>query len=102
MDINPPNDLDSLAPRWVWLFSIIGAVVAWIEAAKQGDTWKVWILSGVSHLASSALAAVLTFRLLLAMGIELKWIVPLVGISAHMGTEALKKLGEFYSARLQK
>lgn len=97
-----PTDFDALAPRWVWLLSLIGAVVGCIEGAKQGDTWKVWILSAISHTASSALAALLTYRLLLAMDIDAKWHVVLVGIAGHMGTEALRKLGEFYSSRLQK
>ena len=103
MDVKPPNDgFLTLAPVWVWILSLIGAVVGYLEGAKQEDTWKVWTIRGFSHIASSALAALLSYRFLMAMDVDAKWHIPLVGVAAHGGCEALKAMGEWTRAKFFK
>jgi hypothetical protein len=42
----------------------------------------------------------LTYHALIAMAVkDVNWQVVLIGISAHMGTEALKAMGEAWKAR---
>ena len=53
-------------------------------------------------LWKSALAAVLTYYSLKALGIPEKWHVVRVGIAGHMGVEALKAMGEAWKARVPK
>lgn len=101
MDKPPiPQIADLLAPFWVWLISFIGAAVGWLEDFKSEDTWKTRFLKAATRLSSSALAAVLTYHALLALEISTRWHVILVGISGHMGVEALKWMGELYKNKM--
>lgn len=97
----PPGVADLLAPFWVWLISFIGAAVGWLEDFKPEDDWRTKCLKAATRASSSALAAVLTYHMLLAMDVGEKWHVVLVGISGHMGVEALKWLGEFYKSKVK-
>ena len=101
LDKVPTPIADLLAPAWVYVISVIGACVGWLEDFKPEDTWRMKLLKAATRIASSALAAVLTYHALLAMDIDQKWHVVLVGISGHMGVEALKYLGEFYKGRMK-
>lgn len=99
LDKIPPPVADLLAPAYVWLLGLLGAAVGYLEDFKKDDGWKVWLLKALTKVASSALAAVLTYHALLAMEIDQKWHVVLIGIAAHMGTEALKAMGEAWKGR---
>jgi hypothetical protein len=99
LDKIPAPIQDMIAPGWVWLLSMLGAGVSYLEDFKLGDGWKVWLLKALTKGSSSALAAVLTYHALLAMDINGKWHVVIVGVSAHMGVEALKAMGEAWKAR---
>jgi len=102
MDKPPiPQIADLLAPFWVWLISFIGAMVGWLEDFKREDDWRTKCLKAATRISSSALAAVLTYHALLAMAVETKWHVVLVGISGHLGVEALKWFGEFWKGRMK-
>lgn len=95
----PPQVVDLLAPAYVWLLGLLGAAVGYLEDFRYDDGWKVWTLKALTKTASSALAAVLTYHALLALEIDQKWHVVLIGVAAHMGTEALKAMGEAWKAR---
>jgi hypothetical protein len=97
----PPPIADLLAPMWVWVISFVGAAVGWLEGFKPEDTTGVKCLKAATRLASSALAAVLTYHALLAMAIPQTWHVVLVGIAGHMGVEALKWFGEFWKTKFK-
>lgn len=97
----PPAIADLLAPMWVWIISFIGAAVGWLEDFKPDDTKATRILKAATRLSSSALAAVLTYHALLAMEIDQKWHVVLVGVSGHLGVEALKWFGEFWKTKIK-
>lgn len=102
LDKVPVPIADLLAPMWVFVISLIGAAVGWLEDIKSEDTWQLKLLKAASHVSSSALAAVLTYHTLLAMEIDQRWHVPLVGIAGHMGVAALRWMGEFYKGRMVK
>jgi hypothetical protein len=96
----PPPVADLLAPGYVWLLGLLGAAVGYLEDFKYDDGWKVWLFKALTKISSSALAAVLTYHALIAMGIkDENWRVVLIGIAAHMGTEALKAMGEMWKAK---
>jgi hypothetical protein len=100
LDKIPPPVIDLIAPAYVWVLGLLGAVVGYLEDFKWEDGWKVWLLKFLTKCSSSALAAVLTYHALIAMGgADSGWSVVLIGISAHMGTEALKAMGEAWKAR---
>lgn len=90
----PPELFGSLAPLWVFVISAIGAMVGYLEDFKHGDTWQVKVAKAFTRLSSSAFAAVLTYHAVVALDVSEKWWVPIVGISGHMGVEALKFGGE--------
>lgn len=100
MDVRPPS-ID-LGPAWVWGMSLIGAVAGYLEDFKLEDNWKTWLLKLLTKCSSSALAAVLTYHSLLALDIDPKWHLVLVGIASHMGVEALKAMGEAWKSRVPK
>jgi hypothetical protein len=90
-------------PLWVWGMGLIGALVGYLEDFKLADDWKTWALKACTKAASSALAAKLTYHLLISMGQQDENLrLVMVGISAHMGCEALKVIGEAYRSRLGK
>lgn len=95
----PPQIADLLAPAYVWLLGLLGAAVGYLEDFKVTDGWKVWLLKALTKGTSSALAAVLTYHALLALEIDQKWHVVAIGVAAHMGTEALKAMGEAWKGR---
>lgn len=97
-----PQFGDLLAPLWVWLISFLGAVVGWLEDFKKEDDWKTKCLKAAARASSSALAAVLTYHLLIAMEVDAKWHIVLVGIAGHLGVEALKWFGEFWKTKVGK
>lgn len=100
LDKFPPPVHDLLAPAYVWVLGLLGAAVGYLEDFKITDGWKVWLLKLFTHASSSALAAVLTYHALVAMKIDdQSWRVVLIGISAHMGTEALRAMGEAWKGR---
>lgn len=90
----PPELFGNLAPLWVFIISAIGALVGYLEDFKHEDTWQVKVAKALTRLSSSAFAAVLTWHAVGALDISEKWWVPIVGISGHMGVEALKFGGE--------
>ena len=99
LDKVPPQIADLLAPGYVWLLGLLGAAVGYLEDFRWEDNWKIWCLKALTKCSSSALAAILTYHALLAMEIDQKWHVILIGVAAHMGTEALKAMGEAWKAR---
>ena len=90
----PPELFGQLAPLWVFIISAIGALVGYLEDFKHEDTTAVKVAKALTRLSSSAFAAVLTYHAVGALDISEKWWVPIVGISGHMGVEALKFGGE--------
>lgn len=89
-------------PLWVWGVGLLGALVGYLEDFRLDDGWKTWALKFLTKAASGALAAKLTYHALLALGLTNGDLhILLVGISANMGTEALKHLGEVYKARVK-
>lgn len=99
----PPQVADLLAPGYVWLLGLIGAAVGYLEDFALTDGWKTWLLKALTKISSSALAAILTYHALVAMGQQdQNWRVVLIGIASHMGCEALKAMGELWKARAAK
>lgn len=100
LDKLPPVIPDLLAPWWVFILGMIGAAVGYFEDFKLTDGWKVWLLKALTKSSSSALAAVLTYHALEWLAVSSQNLrVVLIGISAHMGTEALKAMGEAWKNR---
>lgn len=103
LDKIPPPVADLIAPGYVWGLGALGAAVGYLEDFSLSDPWRVWLLKALTKFSSSALAAVLTYHALIAMGIkDESWRVVLIGVAAHMGTEALKAMGEAWKARAAK
>jgi D-arabinose 1-dehydrogenase-like Zn-dependent alcohol dehydrogenase len=98
MDVKPPppDVADLLAPIWVWLISVLGAFAAYLEDFKPEDTWRIKAMKAAARLSSSALAAILTFNALLGLGVPQGYWVVAVGISGHMGPEALKVMADVF------
>lgn len=104
MDVKPPSAQvisDLLAPLWVWLLSTLGAFVGLLEDFKPEDKWPQILMKAAARLSSSALAAVLTYNALLGLGVPTGYHVVLVGIAGHMGTEALRVMGEVWKKKAQ-
>jgi hypothetical protein len=101
MDVKPPppDVSDLIAPAWVWLISVLGAFAAYLEDFKPEDTWRTKAMKAAARLSSSALAAILTFNALLGLGVPQGYWVVLVGISGHMGPEALRVIGEVFKRK---
>ena len=100
LDKVPPPIADLLAPMYVWVLGLLGAAVGYLEDFKYDDGWRVWLFKALTKISSSALAAVLIYHALIAMNVtDENWRVVLIGISAHMGTEALKAMGDAWKAR---
>lgn len=92
---------DLIAPLWVWLISFLGAIVGFLEDVRPDDTHAARIMKFAAKCSSSALAALLTYHALIALEINSKWWVVLVGIAGHMGVEALKALGDVWKSRVK-
>ena len=90
----PPEVWAGVAPLWVFLVGLLGALVGYLEDFKQDDPPRVMAFKAATRLASSAFAAILTWHAIMALGIPVAWHVPIVGISGHMGVEATKFAGE--------
>ena len=67
---------------------------------KSEDSHATKAMKALTRMSSSMLAAILTFQFLHAAGVVEIWHIPLTGVGAHMGTEALKYMGEVYKKRL--
>jgi hypothetical protein len=100
LDVKPPP-ID-IGPWWVWAMSLVGAVASYLEDFKIEDGWKVWLLKLLTKCTTSALAGVLAYHSLLALDVDAKWHLIVVAVTAHMGTEALKFMGEIVKARAVK
>ena len=98
----PPPVVDWIAPLWVWLLGLLGGATAYLEDFKLEDGWKVWLLKALTQGTSSGLAAVLTYHALLAMNFSGSSLIVMVGVASHMGTEALKTLGEVWKGKVGK
>lgn len=98
----PPPVIDWIAPMWVWLIGLLGGAAAYLEGFKLEDGWRIWVLKALTKGTSSGLAAVLTFHSLEAMKITGSMQIVLVGVAGHMGTEALKALGEGWKSKVAK
>ena len=98
----PPPIFDLIAPMWVWVLSLVGAAVGYLESFKFEDGWKVWLLKALTKSASSALSALMTYHMLIALDItdQSKQVV-LIGIASHMGVEALKAFGEAWKSKIK-
>lgn len=96
----PPQLAEFIAPLWVWVLGALGAAVGYLEDFKPDDTASVKTLKAVTRLSSSALAAVLTYSAIKAIGIPEAWHVVLIGIAGHMGVEALRAFGEVWKSRM--
>ena len=98
--------LEVIAPTWVYLLAALAGFVAFLEklnAEIKGNvstTWRLRTLALITQVASSALAAVLTHQILHALKVDEVWQLPLVGIGAHMGTEALKAMGDVWKQKI--
>lgn len=92
--------LEQLAPTWVYWFSLLAGVVGLLEEIRPEDTKWVKFQKGVSRVFSSMMAGLLTYQFLHAAGVPEIWHIPLTGVGAHMGTEALKQLGSIWKQKL--
>ncbi len=99
--LDKPPPLDILAPLWVWVIGILAGAVAYLEEFKLEDPWRVWILKAMTKGTSAALAAKLSYHAFVAMGAKDDWLLVMVGIGAHMGTETLRFLGNLYKSKVQ-
>lgn len=97
-----PEILAGLAPLWVFLISLLGAVVGYLEDFKHDDSPRVMMFKAATRIASSGFAAVLTWHAINALAIPPGWHVPIVGISGHMGVEALKFGGDLLKGWLNR
>jgi hypothetical protein len=89
-------------PLWVWGIGALGAVAGFLEDFHIDDGWRTWLLKLLTKGTSAALAAKLTYHALLALGLTNGDLhILLVGISGHMGTEALRHLAEVYKSRVK-
>jgi hypothetical protein len=89
-----------IAPTWVFLIASLAGLVGYLEGIDLADSWKVKLLKCFTRMASSALAAILTFHFIHASGLPEAWHIPMVGIGAHAGTEALRWMGQIYKKKL--
>jgi hypothetical protein len=94
------NFWDNLAPTWVYAISLLAGLVGFLEELQPTETIGQKILKGCSRVASSALAAVLTYQFCVAIGVSDSWLIPITGVGAHMGTSALKLLASIYRDKL--
>lgn len=90
----PPELLAGLAPLWVFMISALGAMAGYLEDFRHEDATQVKCFKAATRMVSSGFAAILTWHAIIALGIPIAWHVPIVGISGHMGVEALKFGGE--------
>lgn len=91
---------ETLAPNWVYWFSALAAVVGLLEEIRPEDSARVKIQKGIARIFSSMMAGLLTYQFLHAAGVPSVWHIPLTGIGAHMGTEALKSMGSIWKQKL--
>jgi hypothetical protein len=102
LDKLPPQVADVVAPLWVWFVALLGAAAGYLESFNLADGWKIWTIKLLTHVSSSALAAFLTYHLLVATNVQdvsMRYV--LVGVAAHMGVEALKHLSALWKGRVQ-
>jgi len=92
--------LETLAPSWVYWFSLLAGFVGLLEEIRPEDTKWVKVQKGIARMFSSMMAGILTYQFLHAAGVPELWHIPLTGVGAHMGTEALKQLGNIWKQKL--
>lgn len=97
-----PEVFAGIAPLWVFLISVLGAAVGYLEAFLPEDTTRVMCFKAATRVTSSGFAAVLTWHAIMALGIPSGWHVPIVGIAGHMGVEFLRFGGEMLKGWISK
>jgi len=96
----PPQLQELATPLWVLVVAAVAAFVGYLEDFKLEDSWKVWLLKFLAKSSGSGLAAVLAYHALLALQIDQKWHVVIIGVVAHMGTESMRLAAEVLRGKL--
>lgn len=69
--------------------AIFGGLVRWIAMVKKGEVEGHRLMGLIGELATSAFAGMLAYWLCQWAGLSETLILPLVGMSGHMGTRAI-------------
>lgn len=91
---------ETLAPHWVYWLSVLAGFVGFLEEIKKEDSRRDKVYKSIARIFSSMMAGILTYQFLHAAGVPDVWHIPLTGVGAHMGTEALKWMGSIWKQKL--
>jgi hypothetical protein len=95
-----PTDLAELLPwAWVAFVSLLGGVASFLQKMKTGHV-RAWNFTEfVGEIAAAGLTGIITANLCDAGGSSPAMKYALVGIASHMGSRALFKLENLFTAK---
>jgi hypothetical protein len=89
MNEKDPAAYDLLTYAWVFVLSVLGGVVAFLQKLRDGNARVFNLVEFIGELCTSAFTGVVTFYLCEAAQFPPVLTAALVGISGHMGSRGL-------------
>jgi hypothetical protein len=101
MNEKDPAAYDLLTYAWVFVLSLMGGVVAFLQKLREGHTRAFNLIEFIGELCTSAFTGVVTFYLCESAQFPPVLTAALVGMSGHMGSRGLFLIEKFLSNKLQ-
>jgi hypothetical protein len=96
-----PAAYDLLTYAWVFLLSLMGGVVAFLQKLRDGSARVFNLIEFIGELCTSAFTGVVTFYLCESAQFPPVLTAALVGIAGHMGNRGLFLIEKFLSNKLK-
>ena len=101
MNDKDPAAYDLLTYAWVFLLSLMGGVVAFLQKLRDGSARVFNLIEFIGELCTSAFTGVVTFYLCESAQFPAVLTAALVGIAGHMGNRGLFLIEKFLSNKLK-
>ena len=101
MNEKDPQSYDLLTYAWVFVLSVMGGLVAFLQKLRDGNARVFNLIEFTGELCTSAFTGVVTFYLCESAQFPPVLTAALVGISGHMGNRLLFLFEKYLSERFK-
>ena len=101
MNDKDPAAYDLLTYAWVFVLSLMGGVVAFLQKLRDGNARVFNLIEFIGELCTSAFTGVVNFYLCESAQFPSVLTAALVGIAGHMGNRGLFLIEKFLSNKIK-